>query len=166
MFPSFTLFSKTWQTSHSDLLFYHFFGQMSLYLPGRRLTENIRTILCKVSSSKTFFTHSFLSGRWQLWPQCLERGQIPSNTLGPTSTWSLSKLLTQFLRMSVSHKFYHQHDVLKVSYFLEDTTLQSLLNAKLSKHGFWHCHENGLIKTIQSIPHNLYVSSHLPFTED
>ena len=23
---------------------------------------------------------------------------------------------------------------------------------------FWHCHENGLIKTIQTIPHNLYVS--------
>ena len=114
VFPSFTLFSKTWQTSHSDLLFYHFFGQTSLYLPGRRLTENIRTILCKVSSSKTFFTHSFLSGRWQLWPQWLERGQIPSNTLGPTSTWSLSKLLTQFLRMSVSHKFYHQHDISSV----------------------------------------------------
>ena len=32
------------------------------------------------------------------------------------------------------------------------------MNAKLSKHGFWHCHENGLIKTIQTIPHNLYVS--------
>ena len=25
------------------------------------------------------------------------------------------------------------------------TTLQSTMNAKLSKHGFWHCHENGLI---------------------
>ena len=33
------------------------------------------------------------------------------------------------------------------------TTLQSIMNA--SKHGFWHCHENGLIKTIQTIPHNL-----------
>ena len=32
------------------------------------------------------------------------------------------------------------------------------MNAKLSKHGFWHCHENGLIKTIQTIPHNLFVS--------
>ena len=38
------------------------------------------------------------------------------------------------------------------------TTLQSMMNAKLSKHRFWHCHENGLIKTIQTIPHNLYVS--------
>ena len=32
------------------------------------------------------------------------------------------------------------------------------MNAKLSKHGFWHCHINGLVKTIQTIPHNLYVS--------
>ena len=33
-----------------------------------------------------------------------------------------------------------------------------MMNAKLSLHGFWHCHENRLIKTIQTIPHNLYVS--------
>ena len=38
------------------------------------------------------------------------------------------------------------------------TTLQSKMNAKLSPHRLWHCHENGLIKTIQTIPHNLYVS--------
>ena len=41
---------------------------------------------------------------------------------------------------------------------MECTTLQSMMNTKLSQHGFWHCHENGLIKTIQTIPHNLYVS--------
>ena len=35
------------------------------------------------------------------------------------------------------------------------TTLQSMMNAKLSKYRFWHCYENGLIKTIQTIPHNL-----------
>ena len=47
-----------------------------------------------------------------------------------------------------------------------NTTLQSKMNAKLSKQRFWHCYENGL-KTIQMIPHNLrWVSSHLPFTED
>ena len=34
-------------------------------------------------------------------------------------------------------------------------TLQSVMNAKHSKHRFWHCHENGLIKTIQTILHNL-----------
>ena len=28
------------------------------------------------------------------------------------------------------------------------------MNGKLSKHGFWHCHENRLIKMIQTIPHN------------
>ena len=32
------------------------------------------------------------------------------------------------------------------------------MNAKLSPHRFWPCHENGLIKTIPTIPHNLYVS--------
>ena len=37
------------------------------------------------------------------------------------------------------------------------TTLQSMINAKLSKQRFWHCHENGLIKTNQTIPHNLLV---------
>ena len=35
------------------------------------------------------------------------------------------------------------------------TTLQSMMNAKLSLQGFRHCHENGLIKTIETIPHNL-----------
>ena len=43
------------------------------------------------------------------------------------------------------------------------TALQSIMNAKLSKHRFWHCHENGLIKTIQTIPHNLYLSVKLTF---
>ena len=38
------------------------------------------------------------------------------------------------------------------------TTLQSVINTKLSKQRFRHCHENGLIKMIQTIPHNLYVS--------
>ena len=33
-------------------------------------------------------------------------------------------------------------------------TLQYVMNVKLSKHRFWHYHENGLIKTIQTIPHN------------
>jgi len=37
------------------------------------------------------------------------------------------------------------------------TTLQSVMNTKLSKHGFWHCHENRLNKMIQTIPHNLWV---------
>ena len=36
------------------------------------------------------------------------------------------------------------------------TTLQSMMNAKLIQHRFWPCHENGLIKTTQMIPHNLY----------
>ena len=32
------------------------------------------------------------------------------------------------------------------------------MNVKLSKHRFWHCFENGLIKMIQMIPQNQYVS--------
>ena len=42
-----------------------------------------------------------------------------------------------------------------VNYQLQYTTLQSIMNAKLSKRWFWHCHENALIKTVQTIPHNL-----------
>ena len=38
------------------------------------------------------------------------------------------------------------------------TTLQSIMNTKLSMQSFWHCYENRLIKTIKTIPHNLYVS--------
>ena len=38
------------------------------------------------------------------------------------------------------------------------TTLQSMINAKLSQHRFWPCHENRIIETIQTLPHNLYVS--------
>ena len=42
------------------------------------------------------------------------------------------------------------------SQFLKvNTTLQSMMNTKLSKQRFRHCYENGLIKTIQTIPHNL-----------
>ena len=32
------------------------------------------------------------------------------------------------------------------------TTLQSMMNVKLSQQRFRHCHENWLIKTIQTIP--------------
>ena len=39
-----------------------------------------------------------------------------------------------------------------MSNFLVATTLQSMMNTKLSKQRFWHCLENGLIKTIQTIP--------------
>ena len=37
-----------------------------------------------------------------------------------------------------------------------NTTLQSIMYAKPQRFGHWH--ENRLIKTIQTIPHNLYVS--------
>ena len=36
--------------------------------------------------------------------------------------------------------------------------IQAIKNAKLSLHGFWRCPEDGLIKTIQTMPHKLYVN--------
>ena len=35
------------------------------------------------------------------------------------------------------------------------------MNVKLSKQRFQHCYENGLIKTILTVPHNLYVCAKL-----
>ena len=43
------------------------------------------------------------------------------------------------------------------------TTLQYLTNTKVSQHRFSLCYENGLIKMIQTIPHNLYLSVKLTF---
>ena len=53
----------------------------------------------------------------------------------------------RILRISITYTF-----------LKSDTTLQSLMYTKVSPHRFWPCHENGLIKTLQTIPHNLYVS--------
>ena len=33
-----------------------------------------------------------------------------------------------------------------------------MMNVKLSQQRFRHCYENRLIKTFQTIPHNIYVS--------
>ena len=38
-----------------------------------------------------------------------------------------------------------------------------MMNVKLSKQRFRHCYENGLIKTIKTIPHNLYVRVKLTY---
>ena len=45
--------------------------------------------------------------------------------------------------------------LVKVNFF-SVTTLQS--NVKLSQERFWHCHENGIVKTFPIIPHKLHVS--------
>ena len=37
-----------------------------------------------------------------------------------------------------------------------------MMNTNISKQRFWHCCENGLIKAIQMMPHNLYVSVKFP----
>ena len=36
----------------------------------------------------------------------------------------------------------------------ENVTLQTLMNTKLRQHRFWPCHDDGLINTIQTIPHS------------
>ena len=38
-----------------------------------------------------------------------------------------------------------------------------MVNTKLSQQMFWHCCENGLIETIQTIPLKLYVSVKFTF---
>ena len=42
------------------------------------------------------------------------------------------------------------------------TPLQSMMNAKLSLHGFWYCHETGSSRWFKRYPHNLYVSFKSP----
>ena len=42
------------------------------------------------------------------------------------------------------------------------TTLQSMMNAKLSPHRFWPCYENRLIKTIQTIHSQPFITSNRP----
>ena len=64
-------------------------------------------------------------------------------TRSGSSGWKLGKRLQQ-----IKILFYG----IKKKHF---TTFQSVMNAKLSLHRFWPCHENGLIKTILTIPHNL-----------
>ena len=49
--------------------------------------------------------------------------------------------------------YMHRRDFARLS-----TTLKSMMCAKLSLNRFWPCHENGLIKTIQTTPCNLYES--------
>ena len=61
-----------------------------------------------------------------------------------------------FTRVKVIEAFYYP--VKNFGHSNSYTTLQSKMNAKLSPQRFWAYHENGLIKTIQPIPHNLYVS--------
>ena len=60
---------------------------------------------------------------------------------------------TTFFSLAFHKFFIGNHSV-----WVLPTTLQSMMNANSSPHRFWPCHENGLIKTIQTIPHNLYVS--------
>ena len=78
-------------------------------------------------------------------PRSSLRGLKGSNSIGSMVTRTHENVSPLFF-----HKAASQH-------MLICTTLRSMMNAKLSPHRFWPCHENGLIKMIQMIPHNLYV---------
>ena len=73
-------------------------------------------------------------------------------TLGPsyTSSWHQSCNKT---KKNIGSSF--------ILFLKTITTLQSIMNAKLSQQRFWHCYENGLINTIQTIPHIIYMSCKL-----
>ena len=60
--------------------------------------------------------------------------------------------------------FIHQrHCALSETLQQEATTLQIMMNAKLSQQRFWPCHKNGLIKTIPMIPQNLDMTFQVGF---
>ena len=67
----------------------------------------------------------------------------------------VSILVLHNTTLAVDNTYIQEKGFYSVSFI---TTLQSLMNTKLRLHRFWPCHENGLIKTIQTIPHNLHVS--------
>ena len=96
-------------------------------------------------------------------------GSVISSAIGqPDSSLPISSLLIypcHILVNNLEQKFWHGNDGLmsircqfSTLFPCSSTTLQSMIIAKLSPHRFWPCHENGLTKTIQTIPHNLYVS--------
>ena len=71
-----------------------------------------------------------------------------------SSCWMYHELTSYFMRLfifGISTIIRHMsgHEL------ITPTTLQYMMNPKLSKQRFWHCHENVLIKTIQTIPRNL-----------
>ena len=77
---------------------------------------------------------------------------------GPSGPKKSPSCTTSSVSQSCPIKICTLHDEL-----IGATTLQSIMNTKLSKQRFWHCCEKRLIKAIQTIPHNLYVNVKLTF---
>ena len=73
-------------------------------------------------------------------PRSSLRGLKGSNSIGSMVTRTHKNVSPLFF-----HKAASQH-------MLICSTLQSMMNAKLSPHRFWPCHKNGIIKMIQTIP--------------
>ena len=85
----------------------------------------------------------------------------PSISVHSTATSATGLPVAQIDNYTQEQLCYDQKDHAKYykvfSQLFSGTTFQSLTNTKLSPHRFQPCHENGLIKTLQTIPHNLYV---------
>ena len=101
-------------------------------------------------------TYSWRHGKLSLFGEGTTGKSIVVTTSCTRVTW---KWLRQQIAPKVHSSWCYQNkkSFIRIFYFYLSslTTLQSMMNAKLSKQRFWHCHENGLIKTIQTIPHNL-----------
>ena len=100
--------------------------------------------------------------------QCIIDQFISSGQVSPTSDKSFSTFFCDKTRTIYriwvfiwKHADFQWENLLlkKFGIRFQPTTVQSIMIAKLSQHSFWHCHENRLIKMIQTILHNLYVSS-------
>ena len=85
--------------------------------------------------------------------QHLSSGQSTSCTKAYREKRELVKHQTRNGHVTPSLKSINPAPIVEVS-----TTLQSLMDTKLSQQRFGPYHENGLIKTTQTIPHNLYAS--------
>ena len=115
----------------------------SAYLPSTSAENPVGSSLPRLPSSKTATLTSVLAK--MTW------GRLPPWNMQMKSI-SIQLCVSYNVAININHSGHAAGNTL---YY---TTLQSMVNAKLSKQRFWHCYENGLIKTIQPIPHNLYVS--------
>ena len=113
---------------------------------------------------------------WQICTDMMVWCGWKKSPMGFWPIWALRLVISKNFQMNIYHYFPLFHfnffkfnnknifflvpDPLRllVMMLLEHTTLQFMMNTKLSKQRFWHCYENRLIKIIQKIPHNLYVS--------
>ena len=93
--------------------------------------------------SKRFNTHALKTMLKNSWYSNSDGVSMPAASYEKLK----NSLLEDYFRRALSQ--FGQHFLEKLP-----TTLQSMMNAKLSQQRFWHCYDNRLIKTVQTIPHN------------